>query len=169
MARGPLTIASSWWTSRTAHACGEAGPQPEAVTIGETMSDPVALTVFLTKIIGPVLLLRALSIVIDREHFHAMIEGFDREITTVSFSLFPIAMLMGFIALAISHLDWSSPAAVLLHVIAWGGMAKTSALILFPKVMVAKARVVTRAGFLNVVLGACFLVGGYFTWFGYLS
>jgi hypothetical protein len=129
--------------------------------------ETMELTAMLTKIIGPVLLLRALSILIDREHFNAMIGGLDREITTVSFSLFPIAMLMSFIALAVGHVDWSSPAAVLLHIIAWGGIAKTSALILFPRAMVAKARVLGQAGFLNVVLGACFLVGGYFTWFGY--
>jgi len=52
---------------------------------------------------------------------------------------------------------------------AWGGIGKGSALILFPQVVVAKARVLERAGFLNVVLFVCLVVGSYFTWFGYLS
>jgi len=47
-------------------------------------------------------------------------------------------------------------------------LIKGSALILFPNAVVAKARVLRRAGFLNVVLVVCFTVGGYFTWFGYI-
>lgn len=126
------------------------------------------LTTLLSKIIGPVLLLRALSIVIDRAHFVAMLDGLEEEIRTISFSFFPIALTMTCIALAVVHSDSSSLAGVLIHVIAWGGMIKGSALILFPDAVVAKARVLQRAGFLNVVLVVCFVVGGYFTWFGYI-
>jgi hypothetical protein len=127
------------------------------------------LTSLVAKVVGPVLLLRALSILIDRAHFHEMLRGVEREITTVSFSLFPIALLMTCITLALVHSDTSSVAAILIHVIAWGGIVKSSALILFPKLVVAKAQALGRAGFLNVVLAVCFLVGGYFTWFGYLG
>ncbi|MGH2608298.1 MAG: hypothetical protein ACRDHF_04350 [Tepidiformaceae bacterium] len=127
------------------------------------------LTSVIAKVVGPVLLLRALSILLDRRHFVEMVRGLDREVSTVSFSLFPIALLMTCIALAISHSDTSSVAAVLIHVIAWGGMLKASALILFPGRVVTKARALERAGFLNVVLLVCVVVGGYFTWFGYLA
>ncbi len=127
------------------------------------------LTSFITKVVGPVLLLRALSILIDRKHFVEMVRGLEREVTTVSFSLFPIALLMTCITLAVFHSDTSSVAAILVHVIAWGGILKASALILFPGVVLAKARTLERAGFLNVVLLVCFLVGGYFTWFGYFA
>lgn len=127
------------------------------------------LTSLIAKVVGPVLLLRALSILLDRRHFVEMVRGLDREVSTVSFSVFPIALLMSCIALAISHSDTSSMAAILIHVIAWGGMLKASALILFPGRVVTKARALVRAGFLNVVLFVCFVVGGYFTWFGYLA
>lgn len=127
------------------------------------------LTSVLAKIIGPVLLLRALSILIDRKHFALMLAGLEREITTVSFSFFPIALLMTCIALAVVHSDSSSVAAILIHVIAWGGMAKATALILFPHAVVAKALLLERAGFLYVVLFVCSIVGGYFTWFGYFA
>lgn len=127
------------------------------------------LTSLLSKIIGPVLLLRALSILLDREHFLEMIAGLEREVTTVSFSLFPIALLMSCIALASVHSDLSSPAGLLILAIAWGGMVKASALILFPRAVLEKARLLGRAGFLNVVLLVCFVVGGYFTWFGYFA
>ena len=126
-------------------------------------------TVLVARIIGPVLLLRAVSIVIDRRHFVAMIRGLDREVETVSFSLFAIAMLMAFIALANVHTDTSTPAALLVHAIAWLGMIKASALVLFPRAVVAKAQLLERAGFLNVVLAVCLVVGAYFTWFGYLA
>jgi hypothetical protein len=127
------------------------------------------LTRVISKIIGPVLLLRAASILIDRNHFLEMLRGLDREVATISFSLFPIALLMACIALAIVHLDRGTPAAILIRLIAWGGIAKTSALILFPRSVVAKAHVLEQAGFLNVVLAACLVVGAYFTWFGYFA
>lgn len=125
------------------------------------------LTSLVAKVVGPVLLLRAVSILLDRKHFVEMVRGLEREVTTVSFSLFPVALLMTCIALASVHSDTSSLAAILIHVIAWGGILKASALILVPGIVAAKALTLTRAGFLEVVLVTCLLVGGYFTWFGY--
>jgi hypothetical protein len=124
-------------------------------------------TSLIAKIVGPVLLLRALSILIDRQHFIEMLGGLHREISTISFSFFPIALLMTGIAIVVLHSDHSSLAAVLIRLMAWGGIAKASALMLFPGIVAGKALLLQRAGFLNVVLGVCLLVGGYFTWFGY--
>jgi lysylphosphatidylglycerol synthetase-like protein (DUF2156 family) len=126
------------------------------------------LTSLVAKMVGPVLLLRALSIAIDRKHFDEMLAGLGREVATISFSLFPIALLMTCLALIATHTDTSTPAAWLIHVIAWGGALKASGLILAPRAVVAKARVLGQAGFLNVVLAVCTVVGAYFTWFGWL-
>jgi hypothetical protein len=90
-------------------------------------------------------------------------------VATVSFSLFPIALLMGCTALAVVHSDRSSVAALLIHAIVWGGIVKASALILCPRLVAAKARVLERYGILAVVLAVCCVVGGYFTWFGYFA
>src|SRR5262249_7019682 len=95
--------------------------------------------------------------------------GLDREVATVSFSMFPIALLMAFMALALVPLESGTLARLLLRVIAWGGILKTSALILVPRVVVAKARVVEQAGILNLVLTACFVAGASFAWFGYFA
>ena len=127
------------------------------------------LTALIAKIVGPVLLLRAVSILIDRRHFTAMLDGLEREVATVSFSVFPIALLMTCIALAVVHADSSSLAAVLIRIMVWGGIVKASALILFPGVMAEKAALLGGAGVLTGVLLACFVVGGYFTWFGYFG
>ena len=126
-------------------------------------------TILISKILGPVLLIRGISILIDRKHFMLMLDGLEKEIHTVSFSLFPIALLMATIALAIFHRDSSSLAAILIQIIAWGGMLKATGLILFPSSVVAKARVIGRAGFIHVVWFACISVGGYFIWFGYIQ
>jgi hypothetical protein len=127
------------------------------------------LTALIAKIIGPVLLLRSLSILIDRQHFVEMIAGLPREAATISFSMFPIALFVAFLTLAIVHTDWSSIAAILIRLMAWGGMAKTAALILFPALVVPKVQLLEQAGILNVVLVVCFVVGAYFTWFGYFA
>ena len=71
----------------------------------------------IAKVVGPVLLLRAVSIMIDRRHFVDLVRGLDREVTTVSFSAFPIALLMTSIAVAVVHSDSSTPAAVLVRLI----------------------------------------------------
>ncbi|MBX7168298.1 MAG: hypothetical protein K1X74_18325 [Pirellulales bacterium] len=52
---------------------------------------------------------------------------------------------------------------------AWGGLIKASELILFPGLVAAKARMLGRAGFINVVLLVCVVVGIYFTYFGYVA
>lgn len=125
-------------------------------------------TLFLAKVIGPVLVLRSVSILFDRAHFKAMLDGLDKEISTISFSLFPIALLMSAIALAIVHEDRATPAGMMITVIAYGGILKASLLILFPKLIVAKAQMLGRAGFLNVVVTVCAIVGAYFCWIGYI-
>jgi hypothetical protein len=126
-------------------------------------------TLFLTRVIGPVLIARGVSIVIDRRHFAEMLDGLEREVATISFSLFPIALMMAGIAIAITHRDTSTLAAILIHIMAWGAIAKSSMLILFPKLLVMKAQRLGKAGFINVVLAMCLMVGAYFTWFGYFG
>lgn len=126
-------------------------------------------TIFLSKLLGPVLLLRGVSIVLDRKHFHAMVRGLEKESTTVSFSLFPIVLLMACIAIEIHHTEFESPAGILIHLMAWGGMAKATVLILAPARVVPKARMLVEHGFLGVVGGVCIVLGAYFTWFGYLA
>ena len=126
-------------------------------------------TLFLSKIVGPVLLLRAISIVINRKHFIDMLAELENEAKTVSFSLFPIAMLMTGIAVALVHRDTASLAAIIFHIIAWGMILKTSLLILFPGLMAKKARMIGEGGFLQFVCAMCFAVGAYLTWFGYFA
>jgi len=125
--------------------------------------------VLFSKVVGPVLLVRAVSIVMDRKHFHAMVAGLEKEISTVSFSFFPIALMMSCIAIAVTFSDTSSIAAWLIHLMAWGGILKASALMLAPRLVVAKVRILFGFGFLNLVLLNCFVVGGYFVWFGYFA
>ncbi len=124
-------------------------------------------TVLFCKVVGPVLILRAISIYIDRTHFDEMLDGLQREVKTVSFSFFPIALLMTCIAIAVTHSDTSSPAGWLIYVIAWGGIVKGTLLMLFPHLIVTKAKQLYQHGLLNVVLSTCLVLGAYFTWFGY--
>lgn len=84
------------------------------------------LTRLLARVIGPVLVLRAVSIAIDRPHFVGMLDGLGREASTISFSMFPVAMLMGFIALANARVDTSTIAGVLFR-LAWGGIQRRTA------------------------------------------
>lgn len=134
-----------------------------------TTEQHVDFTVLFSKVVGPLLLIRAASILLDRAHFIEMLDGLDREVRTVAFSLFPIALFMACAAIAVTYSDTSSVAAIMIHVVAWGGMAKATGLMLFPRAMAAKAKLLGQAGFLNVVLFVCLASGAYLTWFGYLA
>jgi hypothetical protein len=124
-------------------------------------------TLFLSQVVGPVLLLRGVSILVSRRHFVEMLDRLEDESRSVSFSMVPIALLMAGIALALLHRDTSSVAAVLFHIIAWGLIIKSSLLILFPGAVARKARLLGRAGFVSVVCATCLVVGAYLSWFGY--
>ncbi len=125
------------------------------------------MTVLLARVVGPVLLLRGISLLIDRQHFLTMLDRLQEESQTVSFSLFPIAMLMTALAIVNTYEDTSSVAAILFRLIAWGMILKTSLLILFPHLVAQKAQMIGQAGFLWIVLLMSLTIGGYFTWFGY--
>ncbi len=127
------------------------------------------LTLFMSKVVGPVLLLRAVSILIDRKHFVALLDNFEQESKTISFSMVPIAMLMTAISVVLVHNDTSSLAAILFHLVAWGMIVKTSLLILVPSALAKKSKWIGQSGFIYVVLFMCFVVGLYLTWFGYFG
>ncbi len=73
------------------------------------------------------------------------------------------------VAILVTHSDTSSLAGILIYIIAWGALAKSTVLMLFPRVAVDKAKLLVKAGFLNVVLLVCFAAGGIFTYFGYFA
>lgn len=126
-------------------------------------------TLLLSKVVGPVLIVRGISILFDREHFKEMVAGLPREVSTVAFSLFPIALTMAGIAMVLTLNDTSSVAGIVFFLMGWGAIIKGSLLIMFPKLIVAKARLLVQAGFLNVVLFMCLALGVYLTWFGYFA
>ncbi len=126
-------------------------------------------TLLFSRIVGPILLLRAVSIVLDRGHFLTMLERLEDEVQTISFSLVPIALFLAAAAIVNTQHDRTSLAAMLIQIIAWGALLKSSALILFPRAVAAKARWLGQHGILNLVLIACLAAGTYFTWFGYLA
>jgi hypothetical protein len=127
------------------------------------------MTRMIAKMVGPVMLLRAASILVDRQHFLTMVRGLDHEVATISFSTFPILLLLTCIFLAATPTIEASFAGLLIRLMAWGGILKASGLILFPHAMAAKAQLLTQAGFLYLVLAMCLAVGAYFTWFGYFA
>ncbi|REK19440.1 MAG: hypothetical protein DWQ37_01175 [Planctomycetota bacterium] len=124
-------------------------------------------TILLAKVVGPLLILRGVSILIDRRHFLEMLDNVEAETKTVSFSLVPVALFMTGMAVGLTYRDTSSLAAILFQLIAWGMVAKSTLLILFPRLVAKKARLLGQAGFLNVVCLVTITVGACLTWFGY--
>ena len=129
----------------------------------------MGLTIIMSKVVGPVLLLRAASILIDRQQFTEMLKNLEQESRTISFSMFPIAVLMTAIAIATIHTDTSSLAAIIFHLIAWMMIAQTSLLIVVPSLVAQNVRFLGRIGFVNFVCALCSVIGAYLTWFGFFS
>ena len=126
-------------------------------------------TLFLSKIIGPVLVLRGLSIILDREHFYAMIDGLEQEMKTISFSLVPVALLMAGITVATLHEDTSSIAGVIIFLTAWGMIIKASLLILVPRLLARKIPLIRKFGFIYVVCVMTLVIGVYLCYVGYFA
>ena len=121
----------------------------------------------LSKILGPVLLLRGISILFDRQQVVAMLDGLEKEVATAAFSIFPVLLLMAGIALAVTHEDASNPAAVIVHVIAWVGILKGAVLVLRPKALIAFGRLAGKTAVVHGVWVVSVGLGAYLTWFGY--
>ena len=77
-------------------------------------------TLLFCKVVGPVLLIRAIFDPAGSEAFVQILEGVEGETGTVAFSFFPIALFMAGAAIAVTQSDLSSPAGILIQVIAWG-------------------------------------------------
>ena len=126
-------------------------------------------TMFLSRIIGPLLIIRGGSIILDRQHFRTMLDNLEQETRTIAFAMVPVAIMMGALTILQLHHDTSSIAAILFHIIAWGAIVKTSLIMLFPKLVVAKAQMLGKRGFLEVVWIVTLTTGVYLTWFGYFQ
>ena len=122
----------------------------------------------LSKIIGPVLLLRGISILFDRKQVVTMLEGLEKEAASAAFSILPVILLTASLALAVTHKDTSNPAAVILHIIAWVGILKGALLILRPKAVLSYGRLAGKAAVLHGVSVVSAGLGAYLTWFGYI-
>ena len=124
-------------------------------------------TLFLSRLVGPVLIVRGLTLIIYREHFRQMMNNLEQEMRTISFAMVPVGIMLGGLAILQLHDDTSSVAAILFHLIGWGAVVKTTLLMLFPKRISAKVQILGRWGFLTVAWVVTSAVGVYFTWFGY--
>ena len=125
-------------------------------------------TVLLSKILGPVLLLRGISIFFDRQQVVTMLERLEEESTSAAFSTLPVILFMASLALAVTHKDTSNPAAVILHIIAWVGILKGALLILRPRAVLSFGGLAGKAAFPHGVWVVSVVLGVYLTWFGYI-
>ena len=125
-------------------------------------------TLFLSKIIGPVILLRGISILFNRKQVVTMLERLEKESTSATFSALPVILVTASLALAVSHKDTSNAAAVILHIIAWVGILKGALLILRPKAVLAFGRHAGQTAVLHGVSVVSVGLGAYLTWFGYI-
>ena len=126
------------------------------------------LNLLIAKLVGPVLLVRSLSILIDKKHFEAMLEGLDKEIKTLSFSFIPVTLFAAALFILNYQTDRTSFDGIAITCIAVLAIIKTSLLMLFPDLMVEKAKklgelgVVAFAMFGTLSIGICLTYLGYF-------
>ena len=125
-------------------------------------------TLFLSRVIGPLLIVRGVTIILYREHFRQIMNNLEQEMRTISFAMVPVGIMMGALAILQVHDDTSSIAAILFHIIAWGAVIKTTVIMLVPRLVAAKVKILAELGFLTVAMVATSAVGVYLTWFGYL-
>lgn len=126
-------------------------------------------TMFLSRLVGPLLIVRGLTLILYREHFRQIMNNLEQEMRTISFAMVPVGIMMGALAILQLHHDTSSIAAIMFHLIGWGAVLKTSLIMLFPKLVAEKVKILGEWGFLTVAWVVTSATGVYFTWFGYFQ
>lgn len=124
-------------------------------------------TMVLTRVFGPALFLRGISLVWNQAYYREVVDRLEQEVTSVAFLTLPGVLMVGGMALVLAPLDTSHPAGLVLRVAAWGALLKGVATMLCPRLMVKKARALVDLGFMNLAAVVCLLVGGYFSWVGF--
>lgn len=131
------------------------------------MNVPTETTQNISKILGPLLLVRGVSILIAPAHFRSLIQRLETEVSSISFSMVPVFLFATFLSFALFFRDLESVAGILIFTIGVVGTVKTSVVMLVPRMLARKVRALKRIPFVEIIAATCLLAGAYFAWVGY--
>ena len=121
-------------------------------------------SIYLAKIIGPVLAMVGLSVLMHPKHYIKMVDNFTKDhLGTYLGSLMPL--IIG-LAIVLAHNVWVSDWRVIITVFGWLGLIKGIRLFLLPNKMGEFKKICSPTVF--IVFGVIYiLLGGYLSWMGY--
>ena len=124
-------------------------------------------TLFLSQLIGPVLILLALSMLMRQESWKAFIKGMGRDSSLLLYN--GILESTAGLAIVLHHNLWSTPAEVIISLLGWA-MILEGAFDLFISKRTIKQAVKSMSDQMMKLSGIFMLViGAYLTWFGFLA
>jgi len=124
-------------------------------------------TFFIAQFVGPILLAIGIGIFVSRDYYMKVYRHLESESTAVVIG--GISALAAGIAVVSFHNVWSTFPEILVSLLGWLMVVKGVALAVFPKSvgtfgdMIAKQNIFSSAAVVAIILG------GYLTWFAYLS
>ena len=122
-------------------------------------------SIFLAKLIGPLLLIVGIGVLVNRDHYLAMARQFVGS-TPLMYLGAVVGMVAG-LAIVLVHNVWTADWRVLITLLGWIHVIRGAATVIFPQKTAEFAARVTQRGFLiasvvPLTLGAIFVFFGYF-------
>lgn len=123
------------------------------------------LTMLLSRVFGPLLLIAAVAIITRRKEFMRAVSSAHNERFTQHVGGI-LAIFVGLLLINIHH-DWSAPPAILISFFGWFILGKGILYIYFPEAHLAKLIGLTEERWYTLDAILAFLFGLYLTCFGY--
>jgi hypothetical protein len=130
--------------------------------------DIVATSIFLARLIGPLFVIFALSILVNPNTFRTMANDVVRNVTLVY--LFGLIDFAAGLAIVLTHNVWIASWRVLITILGWLMVVRGAARVLFPEIVMAYAARVFHNKLLVPASGAVAgILGLIFCYFGYVA
>jgi len=124
------------------------------------------VSIFIAKIIGPLFLVVAVGIMLNRAFYQRVMEDYSKNAAVIFFT--GVAPLVFGIAIVILHNVWAANWPVIITIFGWGGIIKGTWLIVFPNTVARFMKVYEQNKTLLVVhLVIAIFFGAILTVFGY--
>ena len=126
------------------------------------------VSVFIAKILGPLFMIVAIGMLVNRDFFQQVMEDYFKNAALVFFT--GMAPLAFGIVIVVLHNVWAFNWTVLITIFGWGGIIKGIWLMIFPKMIPGFVQAYTRNKTLLIAHGIlALLLGGFLTYMGYFG
>ena len=129
-----------------------------------------AMTLFLSQLMGPVVLLMGISFALNHDNYVRWFKRYDKE-DALLFFISVVELTVG-IAVVLSHNFWDTLPQILISLIGWGMVLEGGLVLVGSKEVVKRSMMAmskSMGGMMSAMALASIVIGAYLSWYGYLA